>query len=85
MVIGRQTAAHPILLILNSNRMSNDADFLRVTLAPVADSGRAEMVRVLVLRYTMKVSSWHSIVHFFFLSRPKCYIGCMCHALCMDG
>jgi len=35
--------------------MSNDADFLRVTLAPVIDSGRAEIVRVLVLRYTMKV------------------------------
>lgn len=47
----------------NYSNMSSDTDFLRVTLAPV-DSGRAEMVRVLVLRFTMKVRR----VSFFFFS-----------------
>lgn len=47
----------------NYSNMSSDTDFLRVTLAPV-DSGRAEMVRVLVLRFTMKVRR----VFFFFFS-----------------
>lgn len=46
----------------NYSNMSSDTDFLRVTLAPV-DSGRAEMVRVLVLRFTMKV---RRVLFFFF-------------------
>ena len=49
----------------NYSNMSSDTDFLRVTLAPV-DSGRAEMVRVLVLRFTMKVRR----VLFFFSPFP---------------